>query len=142
MKLFSSELWALCTMPNNTWLTGLSQLVFNPLQHPSHAVSAVSDSTVAESLDHGPKRQTTMPMIAISVAKRVVHSRRLHVQHDDDDDDEVYSCLLLLLLLDLEDLVVWTSSSSSKSSAPREDLFFLGEGVEAVVRSLGILVAA
>ena len=128
-------------MPNNTWLTGLSQLVFNPLQHPSHAVSAVSDSTVAESLDHGPKRQTTMPMIAIRVAKRVVHSRRLHVQHDDDPDDDEYSCLLLLLL-DLEDLVVWTSSSSSKSSVLREDLFFLGEGVEDVVRSLGILVAA
>ena len=128
-------------MPNNTLFTGLSQLFFSPLQHPSHAVSAVSDSTVAESLDHGPKRQTTMPMIAIRVAKRVVHSRRLHVQHDDDDDDpDEYSCLLLLL--DLEDLVVWTSSSLSKSSVLREDLFFLGDGVEAVVRSLGILVAA
>ena len=71
----------------------------------------MSDSTVAESLDHGPKRQTTMPMIAIRVAKRVVHSRRLHVQHDDDDDDpDEYSCLLLLL--DLEDLVLTSSSAS------------------------------
>ena len=29
--------------------------------------------------------------------------------------------------------MVWTSSSLSKSSAFREDLFFLGDGVEAVV---------
>ena len=50
-------------------------------------VDASRETTVAESLAHGPYRQTSTP-ITVPMRRKHPHESRLEqLQHDDDDDD-------------------------------------------------------
>ncbi len=60
-----------------------------PLQQSGQeVVDASSDTTVAESLAHGPYRQTSTPITVPMRRKHVIPRRLEQLQHDDDDDDE------------------------------------------------------